>query len=109
MYNDELTPEDYGMTEPDPVAPATEGAGLNPPIDWWKLSQPERRTVTNPFTGGAIPNILTRDPGPRTRPAIPSSLQFSCLVLPSREDWEQNYLRWTSRSHQSLRSTSTWS
>jgi len=56
------------------------------------LAQAERRTVTNPFTGEPIPNVLTRDPGPRTRPPVPSLLNFSCVVLPSREDWEQNYL-----------------
>jgi hypothetical protein len=56
------------------------------------LAQPERRTVTNPFTGETIPDILTRDPGPRSHPAIPRTLAFPCVVLPSREDWEQNYL-----------------
>jgi len=56
------------------------------------LAQAQRRSVINPFTGEAIPNVLTRDPGPRTRPAVPSSLRFPCVVLPSREDWEQNYL-----------------
>jgi len=47
VYDDELTPEDYGMTEPDPVAPTDESGGLNPPIDWWKLSQAERRAQLN--------------------------------------------------------------
>ncbi len=56
------------------------------------LAQAERRTVTNPFTGEPIRNVLTRDPGPRTQPPVPSLLTFSCVVLPSREDWEQNYL-----------------
>jgi hypothetical protein len=56
------------------------------------LAQAERRTVTNPFTGEPIPKVLTRDPGPRTLPPVPSLLTFSCVVLPSREDWEQNYL-----------------
>jgi hypothetical protein len=56
------------------------------------MAQAKRRTVTNPFTDEAIPNVLTRDPGPRTRPPVPRSLPFSCVVLPSREDWEQNYL-----------------
>jgi hypothetical protein len=56
------------------------------------LIQAERRTVTNPFTGEPIPNVVTRDPGPQTCPPVPSLLTFSCIILPSREDWEQNYL-----------------
>lgn len=56
------------------------------------LVQAERRTVTNPFTGEPIPNVVTRDPGPRTHPAVPSLLVFPSVILPSREDWEQNYL-----------------
>lgn len=56
------------------------------------LAQAERRTITNPFTGELIQNVLTRDPGPKTRPTVPKALPFSCVVLPSREDWAQNYL-----------------
>ena len=55
------------------------------------LAQPERRTIENPFTGDLIPNVLTRDPGPRTHPPIPKVLAFPCVLLPFREDWEQNY------------------
>lgn len=73
---------------------AATSSQLSAQLPGWRspLPQPERRTVTNPFTGGAIPNTLTRDPGPLTRPPVPSSLTFSCVVLPSREDWEENYL-----------------
>lgn len=56
------------------------------------LAQSQRRTVTNPFTGELIPDVLTRDPGPCTQPPVPEHLTFPCVPLPSREDWEQNYL-----------------
>jgi hypothetical protein len=47
VYDDELGPGDYSTSEPDPVAPLTEGGGLNPPIDWWMLSESERRAQLN--------------------------------------------------------------
>jgi len=61
--------------------------------DWRvPLVEPQRRTIENPFTGASIPNVLTRDPGPLSHPLIPSALTFPSVILPSREDWEQNYL-----------------
>jgi len=56
------------------------------------LPAPEKRSVVNPFTGAPIRNVMTRDPGPRTQPPIPRTLVFPCVLLPSREDWEQNFL-----------------
>lgn len=47
MYDDELGPGDHSTSEPDPVAPLIEGGGLNPPIDWWMLSESERRAQLN--------------------------------------------------------------
>ncbi len=69
-------------------------AELRAQLPGWRvpLVKPERRTITNPFTGELIPNVLTRDPGPRTHPPIPRRLTFPCVLLPSREDWEQNFL-----------------
>ena len=47
MYDDELGPGYHNTSEPDPVAPLTEGGGLNPPINWWMLSESERRAQLN--------------------------------------------------------------
>ncbi len=59
----------------------------------WRMALPEaaRRTIQNPFTGESIPNVLTKDPGPETNPRKPRVLAFPCVLLPSREDWEQLY------------------
>ena len=67
---------------------------LTQQLPGWRVPLPEyqRRTVTNPFTGELIPDVLTRDPGPRTQPGIPERLVFPCVRLPAREDWEENYL-----------------
>ncbi len=60
----------------------------------WRLPLPELtfRTVSNPFTGELIPNLLTRDPGPQTAPAVPPRLPFDAVILPSTEDWERQFL-----------------
>jgi hypothetical protein len=73
---------------------AATSAQLVEQLPGWRkpLPAPEKRSVVNPFTGVLIPNVMTRDPGPRAHPAIPSRLIFPCVLLPSREDWEQNYL-----------------
>lgn len=69
-------------------------AQLMTQLPGWRvpLAEPERRAVTNPFTGELIPDVLTTDPGPPTHPAIPLKFPFPCVLLPSREDWEQNLL-----------------
>jgi len=68
-------------------------AELAAQLPGWRMALPEaqRRTIQNPFTGDSIPNVLTRDPGPETNPRRPRVLAFPCVLLPSREDWEQIY------------------
>jgi len=68
-------------------------AQLAEQLPGWRmpLPEPERRTIQNPFTGESIPNVLTKDPGPPTNPRKPRVLAFPCVLLPSREDWEQIY------------------
>lgn len=47
--------------------------------------------MKNPFSGESMV-LKTRDPGPNRSVAVPASLPFEHVLLPSEEDWESRYL-----------------
>jgi hypothetical protein len=68
-------------------------AELHGALPGWRvpLPAPIERMGKNPFTGK--PMILkTRDPGPDRPVALPASLPFEHVLLPSVEDWESRYV-----------------